>query len=240
MAEESKPSILNQEEMQTAGLHFGHRVSRLHPKMKPYVSGIKNNVHILDLEKTAKEFAKALTFISNTIADNKTILFVGTKIQIRESVKSTAQACQMPFVVERWLGGTFTNFETISKRVQYYKDLENKKLTGELEKYTKKERLMFDRELESLKKKFEGIKHMVKLPEVVFILDIKKDTTCVREAERKGIKIVGVVDTNIDPTPVDYPIPANDDAISSIKYILEKVSETIQSAKPQYPNPNDQ
>ena len=231
MSEDTKPSILNIEEMQTAGLHFGHRVSRLHPKMKIYVSGIKNNVHIIDLEKTSKEFEKALRFISKLISDGKTILFVGTKIQVRQYVKSSAELSGMPYVVERWLGGTFTNFETIAKRVAYFKELENKKATGGLEKYTKKERSLFDKELEILRKKFEGIKHMTKLPDAVLILDVKKDITCAREAKRKGIKIIGVVDTNIDPTIVDYPIPANDDAISSVKYILEKISETITSAK---------
>ncbi len=226
-----KPSILNQEEMQVAGLHFGHRVSRLHPKMKPYVSGVKNNVHIIDLEKTGKEFEKALAFISKLISDGKTLLFVGTKIQMKQWVKSNAELSLMPYVIERWLGGTFTNFETILKRVQYYKELENKKATGELEKYTKKERSLFDKELEILRKKFEGIKFMTKLPDAVLILDVKKDLTCANEAKRKGIKMVGVVDTNVDPSLVEYPIPANDDSISSIKYILEKVSETIANSK---------
>lgn len=228
MSDDTKQPILNIEQMQTAGLHFGHKVSRLHPKMKPYVSGIKNNVHIIDLEETAKEFAKALGFISNLVREGKTVLFVGTKIQVKEFVKNAAEICQMPYVTERWLGGTFTNFETISKRVQYFKDLESKKAHGDFEKYTKKERMNFDKELESLKKKFEGIRNLLKLPEAVLILDVKKDITCAREARRKGIKIIGVVDTNIDPTLVDYPIPANDDAISSVSYILNKISETIK------------
>src|SRR5258706_1355832 len=231
MAEDTKASIINVEQMQTAGLHFGHRVSRLHPKMKPYVSGIKNNVHIIDLEKTGKEFEKALKFISKLASEGKTILFVGTKIQVKQFVKSHAELSGMPYVIERWLGGTFTNFETIVKRVQYFKELENKKATGELEKYTKKERSLFDKELEILRKKFEGIKNLNKLPDAVLILDVKKDITCAKEAKRKGIKIIGVVDTNIDPTLVDYPIPANDDAISSVSYILEKVSETINNSK---------
>ncbi len=231
MSEDTKASILNIEKMQEAGLHFGHRVSRLHPKMKPFVSGVKNNVHIIDLEKSGKEFEKALAFISKLASEGKTILFVGTKIQMKSHVKSNAQAAGMPFVIERWLGGTFTNFETILKRVQYFKELENKKATGELEKYTKKERSMFDKELAILTKKFEGIKHMTTLPDAVLILDVKKDLTCAKEARRKGIKIVGVVDTNVDPNLVEYAIPANDDAISSISYILEKVAETINSAK---------
>src|SRR3989344_2581183 len=231
MSEDIKPSVLNTEEMQTAGLHFGHRVSRLHPKMKSYVSGVKNNVHIIDLEKTGKEFEKALKCISKIASEGKTILFVGTKIQVKQLVKTHAELSRMPYVIERWLGGTFTNFETILKRVQYFKELESKKATGELEKYTKKERSMFDKELAILQKKFEGVRNLSKLPDAVLILDVKKDLTCAREARRKGIAIVGVVDTNIDPTLTDYPIPANDDAISSVGYILEKVAETIQNAK---------
>ncbi len=218
---------LNIEEMAQAGVQFGHRVSKLHPKMKPFVSGIKNNVDIIDLEKTAKELDKALKFIEKLVAENKTILFVGTKIQVKNLVKQTAEECGMPHVTERWLGGTFTNFETIQKRVEYFKDLEKKKASGELEKYTKKERLNFDKELEGLKIKFGGIKNMQKLPETVIIFDFKKDETCAREAKKRGIKIIGIVDTNIDPDSADYPIPANDDAISSVKYILEKIKQVI-------------
>lgn len=222
---------LNAEEMQNAGVHFGHKVSKLHPKMEPYVSGIKSNVHIIDLEKTVKDFERALKFISGMVAEGKTVLFVGTKIQVKDLIKNAAHVCGMPYVTERWLGGTFTNFDTIAKRVQYFKDLENKKAAGLLEKYTKKERIKFNKELDSLRLKFEGIKDMAKLPEAVIVFDMKKGDTCVREARRKGINIVGVIDTNIDPTLADYPIFANDDAISSISYILEKIKEAIITAK---------
>jgi len=222
---------LNMEEMLSSGLGVGHTVSRLHPKMKIYVSGIKNNANIIDLEKTSKEFGKALKFISNLVADNKKIIFVGTKIQMKELVKTAAENCNVPYVTERWLGGIFTNFETISKRVDYFKEMEKKKATGEFNKYTKKERLQFDKELEKLRVKFEGIKNMSKLPEAVFIADLKKDITCAKEAKRKGIFIVAIADTNIDPGLADYPIPANDDAISSVKYILEKITETIKNSK---------
>ena len=210
------------EEMAKAGVNFGHAVSKLHPKMKAFVSGIKNNVNMIDLEKSGKEFERALKFIASLMADKKTLLFVGTKIQVKQITKATAESCQMPYVTERWLGGTFTNFETISKRVTHFKDLEDKKNRGFFEKYTKKENLEFDKEIASLKTKFEGIRNMTKLPEAVLILDVKKDIAAAREARKKGITIVGVADTNIDPSLVDYPIPANDDAISSIKYILEK------------------
>lgn len=235
MEETKKPKIdevkIDIDEMLSCGLGVGHTVSRLHPKMKEYTSGIKNNTNIIDLEKTAKEFSKALKFISNLVTDNKKIIFVGTKIQMKELVKKAAEDCDIPYVTERWLGGTFTNFETISKRVEYFKEMEKKKAIGEFNKYTKKERLKIDKELESLRIKFEGIKNMSKLPEAVFIADLKKDITCAREAKRKGIFIVAIADTNIDPDLADYPIPANDDAISSVKYILEKVTETIKNSK---------
>jgi small subunit ribosomal protein S2 len=218
---------LNIDEMSQAGLQFGHKVSKLHPKMKQFVSGIKNNVNIIDLEKTSKEFDRVLKFIEKLISDGKTILFVGTKIQIKNLAKQTAEEIGMPYVTERWLGGTFTNFETIQKRVNYFKDLEKQKASGELSKYTKKEQLDFDKELQSLKIKFEGIKNMQKLPDAVIILDLKKDETCAREAKKRGVKIIGIADTNIDPVFADYIIPANDDAISSVKYILEKIKQVI-------------
>lgn len=227
----AKDAKLNVDEMAQAGVNFGHRISKLHPKMKQYVSGIKNNVHNFDLEKTAKELEKTLGFISKLVSEGKTVLFVGTKIQLRSIVKSAAEDCEMPYVTERWLGGTFTNFETISKRVAYFKDLEKKKASGELDKYTKKERLIFDRELESLRVKFEGIKNMTKLPEAVFIFGLDRDIISAREAKIKGIKIIAIVDTNIDPDIADYLIPANDDAISSVGYIIDKVKEVINNSK---------
>jgi len=222
---------LSVEEMEKAGVNFGHKVSKLHPKMKAYVSGVKNNVHIFDLEKTSKEFAKALAFVSKIISEGKTLIFVGTKVQLRAMIQEVAQECGIPYVTERWLGGTFTNFETIQKRVNYFKDLEKKKETGELEKYTKKERLNFDREIASLKIKFDGIRNMSKLPDAVFIFGLDKDITCAKEARRRGVKIISIVDTNVNPDIVDYPIPANDDAISSVRYILEKVKDVIINSK---------
>ncbi len=221
----------NIEEMMQAGVQSGHKVSSLHPRMKSFVSGIKNNVNIIDLEKTAKELERALKFISGLVKDGKTIAFVGTKIQMKHLVKQTADECGMPYVSERWLGGTFTNFETISKRVDYFKDLEKQRATGELEKYTKKERLLLDREMESLKIKFEGIKNMSKLPDAVLILDLKKDIICAREAKRKGIPIIAIADTNVDPTIANYAIPANDDAITSVQYILVQVKSAILDAQ---------
>ncbi len=224
---------LNTEEMTQASVHFGHRVSKLHPRMKPYISGIKNTVHIIDLEKTVEKFNEALIFIKNLISEGKNLLIVGTKVPSKDLVKKNAEETGLPYVNTRWLGGTFTNFETIFKRVNYFKNLITQKETGDLEKYTKKERMKIDKEIESLRAKFEGIKNMQKLPEAVLVLDMRKDELAAKEARKKGVKIIAVCDTNIDPSLVDYPIPANDDAISSIKYILEKVKEVVLKAKPQ-------
>ena len=217
--------------MEKAGVNLGHKVSKLHPKMKPYVSGIKNGVHIFDLEKTTKELEKALAFISKIVSEGKSIVFIGTKIQLRGIVQDAAKELGIPYVTERWLGGTFTNFETIQKRVSYFKDLEKKKETGELAKYTKKEQLDFDKEIASLKTKFDGIRNMAKLPEAVLIFGLDKDLTCAKEAKIKGIKIISVVDTNVNPDMVDYLIPANDDAISSVRYIIDIVKQIIQNSK---------
>jgi small subunit ribosomal protein S2 len=222
------------EEMAKAGVHFGHRTSRIHPKIEPYLYGVRNNV--INLEKTAEKLKEALKFIQKLISESKILLMVGTKIQTKELVKILAIDCGLPYVNERWLGGTFTNFEIIKKRIEYFKELENKKSKGELEKYTKKERAKFDEELRELEIKFGGIKNLNQLPDAIFVLDIKKDYLSVKEAQLKGIKIIGLSDTNTDPTLADYPIPANDDAISSVKYILEKVKDVILKAKQETEN----
>jgi len=222
---------LDTEEMAQAGVHFGHRTSRVHPKMQPYLYGVRNTVHIIDLEKTKEKFEEALKFIQELISENKILLLVGTKIQVKDLVKDIAKDCGLPYVNERWLGGTFTNFEIIKKRIEYFKDLEKKKATGELEKYTKKEKAKIDQELRDLEIKFGGIKDLEKLPDAIFVIDMKKDDLAVKEARMKGIKVIGISDTNVDPTLADYPIPANDDAISSVKYILEKVKEVIKSCR---------
>lgn len=219
-------------EMSRAGLHFGHRTSRVNPKMKPYLSGVRNGVHIIDLEKTKEKFEEALDFIQKIISEGKTLLVVGTKIQVKDLTKEMSEECGLPYVVNRWLGGTFTNFETIKKRIEHFKDLERKKAEGQFEKYTKKERAKIDQELKDLEIKFGGIKNLEKLPDAIFVLDMKTDALSVKEARAKGIKVIGISDTNCDPTLADYLIPANDDAVSSVRYILEKVKKVILSAKP--------
>jgi small subunit ribosomal protein S2 len=228
--EETKFNI-DPQEMLTAGVHFGHRVSASHPKMKPFLFGARNTVQIIDLEKSAEKLQQALEFIQNLVKEGGILLFIGTKFQAKAIVQETAKACGLPYVSNRWLGGTFTNFETIRKRVNYLKGLEKQKAEGELEKYTKKERLRIEREMAALEARLGGVKDMEKLPEAIFVCDMKKDFTAVREAKAKGVKVVGLTDTNINPALADYPIPANDDAISSIRYILGKVQEAILKTK---------
>ena len=222
---------IDTDEMSKCGVHFGHRTSVSHPKMKPYICGVKNNVNIIDLEKTAQCLKIALKFIQDLISENKILMIVGTKIQIKGLVKEAGQELDLPYVNERWLGGTFSNFNVMKKRIDYFKDLEKKKIEKELEKYTKKERADFDQELKKLEIKFGGLKKMEKLPEAILILDIKKDWVALKEARQKGVKTIGIADANTDPTLVDFPIPANDDALCSVKYILDKVKETIKKAK---------
>ncbi len=229
----SKKSVLqlDVEQMAQAGLHFGHRTSRIHPKMKPYIFGTRSGVHVIDLEKTKEKLQEAMDFVAQLVSEGKILLLVGTKIQIKGPVKTTAENCGLPYVSERWLGGTFTNLSIILKRTDYYKELETKKASGELEKYTKKEQASFAKKLSNLEIKFGGIKNLSKLPDAIFVCDMKTDKLAVREAQIKGIKVIGVCDTNIDPTLADYPIPANDDAMSSLKYILGLLEETVLKAK---------
>jgi len=230
--EKSKKDFgINVDEMAKLGIQFGHRTFRIHPKMKPYLAGSRNGIHIIDLNQTAKKLEEALKFIFSTITDGKTLLLVGTKIQIKDLVENTAKECGLPYVSERWLGGTFTNFETMQKRIQLFKDIEKKKKEGGLEKYTKKERAKIDEELKEYEIKFGGIKNLEKLPDVIFILDMKKDEIAVKEAKMKNIKVIGISHTNTNPDLADYFIPANDDSRSSIEYILGKVKEVILDAK---------
>ncbi len=219
------------EEMTQAGVHFGHKASKVHPKIKPFLLGARNAVHVLDLEKTAEKLKEALNFIQQLVSEDKVLLLVGTKVQMKEPVKSTAKECGLSYVSERWLGGTFTNFEIIKKRIDYFKDLENKKTSGELEKYTKKEKAMVDKELKDLEMKVGGIKDLAKIPDAILVLDMQKDALAIKEAKSKGVAVIAIADTNSDPSLADYPIPANDDAISSIKYILGKVKEVILKQK---------
>lgn len=218
---------LSIEEMTKAGLQFGHKKSRVHPKMRQYLSGVRNTIFVIDLEKVKDKFEAALAYVQALASEGKPILIVGTKTQFKKPVKEMALACGMPYVSERWLGGTFTNYKIIKKRVDYFKEQEQKLASGEFEKYTKKEQAQISKELKVLEKKLGGIKMMEKMPEAIFVVDMKKDKLAVKEAKENGIKVIGIADVNIDPDVADYPIIANDDSMSSVNYILGKVKEAI-------------
>jgi len=222
------PSILD---MFKAGLHFGHRASKRHPKMEPFIFGKKNSVHIINLEITQKKLKTALEFVEKIAAHGGTILFLGTKKQAQKIIKENALKCDSPYIIERWLGGTFTNFSEILKLIKKFIDLKKRKEEGELEKYTKKEQLHFDRDIEKLEKMVGGIERLKGLPDAIFILDIKKEKGAVREARGKSIPIVAVCDTNVNPEVVDYPIPANDDAIRGIIMIIELIRDAVNEGK---------
>jgi len=214
--------------MAEAGVGYGHRTSRLHPKMKPYIEGVRAGVHLIDLGKTAEKLQEALSFLSKIKKDNKQVLLVGTKVQVQSLILEVAQEVEMPYVNQRWLGGTLTNFKIISQRIRDLIEKETQREKGEFERYTKKEQLEIDREIDRLKRNFEGLKTMKELPSAVFIVDLDKNELAAQEARRKDIKVIGLVDTSLNPELVDYPIPANDDALSSVSFILEEVKKVLK------------
>jgi small subunit ribosomal protein S2 len=222
------PEIPTLLELLKAGVHFGHRVSKLHPKMKPYVFTQKNGVHIINVEITQEKLKEALKFVKRIVSNGGTILFLGTKKQANSIIKKYATECKMPYITGRWLGGTFTNFSEISKVINRMIELKEKKKSGELEKYTKKEQLKFDREIEKLEQMVGGIENLKKLPEAIYIIDLKREKTAVAEAYKKEIPIIGICDTNVNPDKVNYIIPANDDATKSIELITRLVSEAVK------------
>lgn len=219
-------------ELLKSGAHFGHKTSRWNPKMKSYIYTVRNDIHILDLEKTRKALLKAGDFLKDVASKGGSILFIGTKRQARNIVKKYALEANQPFINVRWLGGTFTNFKTIQKTVKKLERLQNLKATGELEtRYTKKERLLVEREIEKLEKLFEGIKEMRRMPQAVFIADVNFDDIALTEARKMKVPIVAVVDSNSNPEGIDYPIPCNDDATQAIELIHSYVAECIKAGK---------
>jgi len=218
-------------EMLEAALHFGHRKTRQHPKMEPYIFGIRNNVSIIDLEQTRIKLKEALEYLKEQAKSAKTILFVDTRPSTRELTKAVAEELGMPYVTERWSGGTITNWKTISERIEYMKELEVKKESADWEKYTKKERHDTDEELKRLSLLWGGIKNMSKLPDIIFVVDMNENDLAVKEARKREIPIVAIADTNVDPELASWAIPANDDAVSAVRYILEKVKGAIIEGK---------
>lgn len=223
------------EAMLRAGVHFGHVKARRHPRMADYIYTTRNGINIFDLERTAARLKEAADFLVGVRKGGKQVLFVATKKQSRDLTKSLAKRLGMPYVVERWLGGTFTNFPVIRGRAKYLKDTQEKLDRGEFQMYTKFERQKISEELEKLEHTVGGIKDMTDLPGAVFISDVKDSSIVVREARKAGIPIVGIVDTNADPSDIDYVIPANDDAVSSLRYLLGCVGQALDGVVPEKP-----
>ena len=227
-----KTDELSMMNMLKAGVHFGHKKAKKHPKMDEYIFSIRNEISIIDLSKTKLKLNEAINFVKDVSANGGTILFVGTKKQAKKITKEAAEKCGMPYVTERWLGGTFTNFEKIIASIKRLENIVSQKENGELEKkYNKKERLEIDREIIRLERKFGGIKNMKKIPDAVFVIDIKENDIAVIESNTKKIPVIALIDTNADPSLVNYPIPANDDAIGSISLMANAIADAITGSK---------
>jgi small subunit ribosomal protein S2 len=216
-------------ELLEAGVHFGHQVRRWNPKMKEYIFGERNGIYIIDLQKTQKMFREAIQFMTNLIAEDrgKTVLFVGTKRQAQDAVREEAERSGMFYVNQRWLGGLLTNFQTVQKSIKRLKDLDVMQTDGRYEKLTKKERIKLDRERLGLEKVLSGIKGMTRLPDSVFIIDVRKEEIAVAEANKLGIPVIAVVDTNCSPEGVDYVIPGNDDALRAVRLFASRIADAV-------------
>ena len=219
---------LNLEEMAKAGVHFGHQVQRWNPKMKPYIYTLQGGIHIINLEKTSAMAMKALDFVEKTAAGGGRLLFVGTKKQAESIIKETAQKTKQFYVNKRWLGGTLTNFETIKISIDRMRKIDQMRERGDMERYSKKERSGIDKEQAKLNEYLEGIRDMKEPPQALFIIDINKESIAVCEANKLGIPVVAVVDTNCDPDLVSYSIPGNDDSIASIRFFVEQVGQACE------------
>jgi small subunit ribosomal protein S2 len=222
------PSVL---ELLEAGAHFGHQTSRWHPKMKPYIFGERDGVHIINLEKTVEQLEAVQNFIKQIVSKNGTILFLGTKKQVHEVIEREAKRCGMPYISNRWIGGFLTNFHNVIKLTKRYKDLVSKRNSGQLEKYTKKERLNFEKEIAKLESEIFGVKDVEKLPDALFVWDVKKEKTAVAEAQKKRVPIIGICDTNVNPEGIDHVIPVNDDATKTINLIIKYIADCVIDAK---------
>jgi small subunit ribosomal protein S2 len=207
------------------GVHFGHRTRRWNPKMKTYIFTERSGVHIIDLQQTIAALGKAHALIRDTVGEGGTVLLVGTKRQSAETIALEAARCGMPYVNRRWLGGTLTNWRTIRQRIDYLLNLEARRDRGDFDRLTKKEALGLERQIEKLNNRLGGIREMRDLPDLVYVVDVQREATAVAEANKLGIPIIAIVDTNCDPDPIDYVLPANDDAIRAIKLITSKIAD---------------
>ena len=216
-------------ELLEAGVHFGHQVRRWNPKMKEYIFGERNGIYIIDLQKTQKMFREALQAVTNMVAEDrgKTVLFVGTKRQAQDAIREEAERAGQFHVNQRWLGGLLTNFQTVQKSIKRLKDLEAMQTDGRYEKLTKKERIKLDRERQGLDKTLSGIKGMNRLPDAVFVIDVRKEEIAVAEANKLGIPVIAVVDTNCSPEGIDYVIPGNDDALRAVRLFASRIADAV-------------
>ncbi|QGG94862.1 30S ribosomal protein S2 [Actinomarinicola tropica] len=224
-------AVVTMKQLLEAGVHFGHQTRRWNPKMKRFIFGERNGIYIIDLQQTLGRIETAYTFVRDLVADGGTVLFVGTKKQAQGPVQSYAEKCGMPYINERWLGGMLTNFETMAKRVAKMKEYQRMRDSGEFEAMPKKEALLISRELEKLERNLGGIRNMEKLPDAVFVLDTKKEHIAVTEANKLGIPIIAVVDTNCDPDIIQYVIPGNDDAIRSGDLMCRVISDAVDEGR---------
>lgn len=216
------------EDLLKAGAHFGHQTKRWNPKMEEFLYGSEAGVHVFDLTKTKSALESALEFLAKAKKEGKTILILGTKKQIKDKVAEVANEVGVAYVNERWLGGTVSNFDMIKRSIKKLEEMQSNKLAGFYNKYTKKERLLIDREITRLERFFGGVKNLTKVPDVLFIIDTKREASAVREASRRKVEIVGVVDSNADPDDIDYVIPMNDDASRAVFYVLDLVKEVLK------------
>jgi small subunit ribosomal protein S2 len=224
----SKYRLPKAEELLDAGVHFGHQVRRWHPKMEPYIYSVKKNIHIIDLEQTEKMLKEACEFLYETAKKGEQIVFVGTKMQAREVVELEAKRSGALYVTERWIGGTITNFKVIKKNIDKLLNLTRRREEGDLEQYTKKERLLIDREIEKLYRDIGGIVSMRGVPGALVVVDARREKTAIREAKRSGVPVVALIDTNSDPTEIDHVVPGNDDAIKAIAIVLKSFAEAVE------------
>lgn len=224
-------AVVSMKALLESGVHFGHRTNKWDPHMKPYIFTERNGIHIIDLQQTVKLLNQAYAVIRNTVAGGGTVLFVGTKRQAQETIAEEATRCGMPYVNEHWMGGMLTNWNTISQRVQQLERLERMGETGELDRLTKKEALLIQREIVRLRTRLSGIRSMKRLPDLLFIVDVGREDGAVHEARLLNIPIVALVDTNCDPRDIDYVIPSNDDAIRAIKLLVGKIADAVLEGK---------
>jgi len=218
-------AVINMKELLEAGVHFGHQTRRWNPKMKPYIFGARNGIHIIDLQKTVRLFKTTYEFVVRTVSEGYPVLFVGTKKQGHDSIVEESERCGMFFIVNRWLGGTLTNFQTIKKSIKRLKDIERMKEDESINRYTKKEILKMEKELFKLERNLGGIKNMDELPGAIFVVDPRREKIAVKEGRKLGIPVIAIADSNCDPDEIDFILPGNDDAIRAIRLFCSKIAD---------------